>query len=148
MLYRSTLEGGASEMLWDQPMRFERFIGAPVSPDGERITLLGLDGKAFELTWRTGETRPIPGFGVNEIAVSYDTTDGALFVCNDDPFARVLVKLDLATGTRTHWRALRLPDARGVIYVGPPRIAPNGSRLAYTYLRMLNNLYVVEGLGE
>ena len=86
--------------------------------------------------------------GVNEIAVSYDTTDGALFVCHDDPFARVLVKLDLATGTRTHWRALRLPDARGVIYVGPPRIAPNGSRLAYTYLRMLNNLYVVEGLGE
>ncbi|MBI5169107.1 MAG: protein kinase [Candidatus Eisenbacteria bacterium] len=147
-LYRSTLEGGASELLWDQPMRFERFIGAPVSPDGERLALQGLDGRGFELAWRSGEARAIPGFGVNEIAVSYDTTDGALFVCNDDPLARVLVKLDLATGARTPWRALRLPDPRGVIYVGPPRIAPNGSRLAYTYLRLLNNLYVVEGLGE
>ncbi|MCC6650483.1 MAG: hypothetical protein IT348_04975, partial [Candidatus Eisenbacteria bacterium] len=148
VLYRAALAGGACQKLWDQPLQFDRFIGLPVSPDGERLVLQGQDGKAFELVWRSGATTPVPGFGANEVAVSYDTTDGALIVSNDDPFARVLAKLDLATGARTPWRALRLPDPRGVVYMGPPRIAPNGSRYAYTYLRLLNNLYLVEGIGE
>ncbi|MFN8587095.1 MAG: serine/threonine-protein kinase [Candidatus Eisenbacteria bacterium] len=148
MLHRAPLDGGPGETLWREPLRFDRFTGLPVSADGERLVLQGQDGKAFELQWRTRTTRAIAGFAPNEIALSYDSTDGGLFVSNDDPFARVIVKLDLATGARTAWRALRLPDPRGVVFMGPPLLAANGSRFAYSYLRLLNNLYVVDGLSE
>jgi len=35
-----------------------------------------------------------------------------------------------------------------VVFVIPSVVAANGSRYAYSYLRMLTNLYVVEGLPD
>ena len=43
--------------------------------------------------------------------------------------------------------APQLVDAKGVVFVGRPIVAADGSRYAYSYLRTITNLYVIEGLG-
>lgn len=62
--------------------------------------------------------------------------------------ARTIERLDITTGEREPWRTPRLADARGVVFVTRPVVAAGGGRYAYSYLRIISNLYLVEGLGE
>ena len=55
-------------------------------------------------------------------------------------------KLELATGRLEPWREFTLEDPAGLIRINPVRVAPDGRSWAYTYIRILSNLYVVEGL--
>ncbi len=44
------------------------------------------------------------------------------------------------------WKELTLEDLAGVVRIDPVRVAPDGRSWAYSYIRVLSNLYVVEGL--
>ncbi|MEO5987468.1 MAG: protein kinase, partial [Candidatus Eisenbacteria bacterium] len=33
-IFRAPLAGGVAELLWDEPLQFNRFLGVPISPDG------------------------------------------------------------------------------------------------------------------
>ena len=57
-----------------------------------------------------------------------------------------VLKLDVATGRVEPWRDLAPEDPAGVFKIHPVRVAPDGRAWAYTYLRLLSDLYVVEGL--
>jgi hypothetical protein len=59
--------------------------------------------------------------------------------------ARAL-RLELATGERTLWREFSPADPAGVVGTIDPTLTPDGSAWAYSVLRHLNDLYVVEGL--
>jgi Protein kinase domain len=59
--------------------------------------------------------------------------------------ARAL-RLELATGERTLWREFSPADSAGVVGTIDPTLTPDGSAWAYSILRHLNDLYVVEGL--
>jgi hypothetical protein len=55
-------------------------------------------------------------------------------------------KLDLSSGRAEPWRELTLEDPAGLIRIRPLRVAAGGRAWAYTYVRVLSNLYVVDGL--
>jgi hypothetical protein len=55
-------------------------------------------------------------------------------------------RLDLATGHRELVRTLRPADASGVTDVGAIRMTPDAKAYAYSFVRNLADLYVVEGL--
>jgi hypothetical protein len=44
------------------------------------------------------------------------------------------------------WRELTLQDLAGIARIWPVRVAADGASWAYGYVRVLSNLYVVEGL--
>ncbi len=56
-------------------------------------------------------------------------------------------RLDLTTGERTLWQVLQPPHPMAVLYISTPVVAANGSRYAYSYMRVVSNLYFVDGLG-
>ena len=58
----------------------------------------------------------------------------------------MIERLDLASNERTPWRQLQVPHPVGLLLVYKPVVAANGSRYAYSYLRVVSNLYLVEGL--
>ena len=147
-LYLAPLDGGASELLWDEPMEFNRFLGLPVSPDGERLVLRRVGGEHVVFHWRARTVEPLPGATPKDRFLGFDDTGRGLFVTVDDPLLRPIEKLDVATGSRVLWRTPKLVDAKGVVFVTRPIVAANGSRYAYSYLRWITNLYVIEGLGE
>jgi hypothetical protein len=59
--------------------------------------------------------------------------------------ARVF-RLDLGTGRRELWKQIMPADRTGVIDIRGILPTPDGRAYAYSYLRILSELYVVEGL--
>lgn len=147
-LFLAPLGGGEPRLLWDEPMEFNRFGGLPVSPDGSRLVLQRLSGDYVTFDWREGVTAPLPGLAAHDRVLRFDDTGRKLYLSSADPLARTIERLDVATGEREPWRTPRLADARGVVFVTRPVVAAGGGRYAYSYLRIISNLYLVEGLGE
>jgi hypothetical protein len=55
-------------------------------------------------------------------------------------------RLDIETGKMDFWREVTLEDPAGVMRIHPICVAPDGRSWAYTYTRVLSDLYLVEGL--
>ena len=54
--------------------------------------------------------------------------------------------LDVATGERRPWKELKPPDPTGVLTIGPVVMTADGSAYVYSYRRLLDDLYLAEGL--
>jgi hypothetical protein len=56
-------------------------------------------------------------------------------------------RIDLVTGRQEAWRSLGPPDLAGVVFMQPwVPMTPDGEAYAYTYLRVFQDLYLIEGL--
>jgi hypothetical protein len=55
-------------------------------------------------------------------------------------------RLDVATGAKELWKELLPADAAGVTQVGTVVPTPDGRAYVYSYIRLLSEMYVVEGL--
>jgi hypothetical protein len=123
---------------------------AALSPDGAFLAGVGRHGDILILPLEGGEPRRIAGtaMGLDGQACPVGwTSDGRhLFIHRFGDVPAKAQKLDLATGRLEPWRELTLEDPAGLIRINPVRVAPDGRSWAYTYGRVLSNLYVVEGL--
>ena len=95
-----------------------------------------------------GETRSIPLASLEAIMSVSWLPDGrrALFVASTDALPVVVSRLDVATGRRERWRELRPADPAGVTDIMNVTMTPAGRQYAYTYLRSLTDLSLIEGL--
>jgi hypothetical protein len=146
-LYLLPIEGGSPRLLWDEEIDLDRVVGLPISPDGDRLVLRRLSGEQVMFSCQASTTGPIPGLAAVEYAVRFDESGRSLYVAGRIQGKHRVDHLDLESGERSAWRTLEPPDPTGVIFVGRPIVAANGSRYAYSYLKLISDLYVVEGLG-
>jgi hypothetical protein len=79
--------------------------------------------------------------------VAWTRDGGSLFVVEGRgaTFVRV-VRFVLATRERTLWKEIRLRDPAGGTITYQPLIARDGEVYFYTAARVLNDLFLVEGL--
>jgi dipeptidyl aminopeptidase/acylaminoacyl peptidase len=95
-----------------------------------------------------GETRPAAWIGLEEIVIAWSPDGRHAFVAGlaQPPF-RVL-RVDVATGRREEWLDASPPDPAGVgqLAIGRAVLTPDGRYYAYSYLRTLSDLFLVEGL--
>jgi hypothetical protein len=128
------------------PVTPEGVLAVPGSLVGGRFIGYGLDGS---LAWQPlagGETQPIAARvppGARPILASTDRR--FLFVGEEGVPGRI-DRLDLLTGQRIPWKTLTPEDPVGVYFVWNFRVTPDGQAYAYSYGRMLQDLYLVEGL--
>ena len=122
--------------------------GPPLSPDGAFLAGLGRHGDILVLPLAGGALRRWAGEGARSGLVPAGwTADGrSLFVYRGGNVPADVQKLDLSTGLLEPWRRLTLEDLAGINRIEPIRVAPDGASWAYGYVRVLSNLYVVEGL--
>ena len=130
--------------------RVERVIGGgpPLSPDGAWLAGLGRRGDILVLPLAGGELRRLAGESARlEMVPAGWTEDGRhLFVHPVGEVPANVQKLDVSTGRLEPWRQLTLQDLAGINRIGPVKVAPDGVSWAFGYVRVLSNLYVVEGL--
>ena len=69
-----------------------------------------------------------------------------LFIEREGKVPNAVQRLDLATGRVEPWKELTLEDRAGIVRISPVQVAADGRSWAYGYVRVLSNLYVVEGL--
>jgi hypothetical protein len=146
-LYRLPIEGGRPELLWDELIDFDRVLGVPISPDGDRLVLQRPSGEHLMFSCRDRSPKPLPELHPTDKGLRFDETGRHLYVATGAIGDRSVQRVDLETGERQLWRRFDPPEPSGVVFIGYPVITPDGSSMAYTYYRLMSDLYLVEGLG-
>jgi hypothetical protein len=117
-----------------------------LSPDGQWIAANETGKKACLYPVEGGDPRPIAGLADGEAPIQWSADGRSLFVGRWDETPVRIYRLDLATGRRDLWRQILSSDSTGVVRT--PLVLPSrdGRAYAYSYLRILSDLYMVEGL--
>jgi serine/threonine protein kinase/WD40 repeat protein len=118
---------------------------SPVSPDGRMVAGLGADRRITLYPIEGGDPRLLTGAERDETAIRWTPDGRGLYVSRQSLPTRVDI-VEVATGRRTPWKTLSPGDPAGVFGVGPTLISGDGRSYVYSYSRLTDDLYVVEGL--
>jgi dipeptidyl aminopeptidase/acylaminoacyl peptidase len=132
-LYVRDLEGGKLQPL--KPEKVEASVGQDIlSPDGKWIAISEAGQNARLYPVDGGEPRPISGIAEGDVPVQWTSDGRSLYVRRwDEMPARV-------------FRQVMPADHTGVVEIRGILPTPDGRAYGYSYLRILSELYVVEGL--
>jgi hypothetical protein len=119
-------------------------IGAAVAPDGRIATTL--DHTPVILNAAGGPPQPLPALKDDEYPVAWTADGRSLYVRGRGDTTAEIALVDVATGVHTPWKTLAPADRAGTIAVGAIRIARDGKSYAYSYTRVLADLYLVNGV--
>src|SRR5205085_1965208 len=130
-----------------RPVTPEGVIGHIVTPDGRFVVATDREhGRPPALyPFDGGAPRPQPGLEARDFIISFSADGRALYVAQGELPVRVF-SVELATGRRELWRAIMPADTTGILTQIPPHITPDARAYAYTYFRVLSDLYLVDGL--
>ncbi|HLN57933.1 MAG TPA: protein kinase [Thermoanaerobaculia bacterium] len=117
-----------------------------VSRDGRRIAAVDSAGKIWLMAVDGAEARRIPGEFRGLTLIGWTQDGGHLFFYRIGDVPGRVIRLDIESGTTEPWKELRPEDLAGVVRIHPVCVTPDGRSWAYTYARVLSNLYLVEGL--
>jgi dipeptidyl aminopeptidase/acylaminoacyl peptidase len=143
-LYVVGVEGGSPRAVTPEGI-LAAFPGFAISPDGLRIAAVGPDRKGAVFAIGGGEPRSIPAISEGEYPLTFSADAKSLLVWKRDVPARV-ERVELETGRHERWKDLMPLDPSGVERISNVVVTPDGKSYAYTYSRMLSDLFVVEGL--
>jgi eukaryotic-like serine/threonine-protein kinase len=117
---------------------------SPISPDGRWLIAWDLRRSAAVLfPIEGGSIRPIP-HAPPDSAIGW-ADNNSLYVSEGGLPLRVF-REELATGRRVLWRELMPSDPAGVGGIENVHISAKGTAYAYTYGRVLSDLYVASGI--
>jgi Tol biopolymer transport system component len=122
-----------------------RSYARSVSPDGKTAVVRGPDQRLYLYPVDGGEPTPLPGATSADEPTGW-TNDGKVWVFRRAELPAKVSRLDVVTGRRELWKELVPADAAGVTEVTQPLPTPDGRYYVYTYIRMLADLYVAEGI--
>jgi len=144
-LYVRDLEGGKLQPVTPEKVEVSTAENI-LSPDGKWIAVSEAGQNARLYPVDGGEPRPISGIAEGEVPVQWTSDGRSLYVRRWDEMPARVFRLDLATSRRELWKQIMPADHTGVIAIRGILPTPDGRAYAYSYLRVLSELYVVEGL--
>jgi eukaryotic-like serine/threonine-protein kinase len=118
----------------------------PFSPDGKSILAVGPDRRLAVYPVESGEPRPIPGLAPEDYPVRWSRDGRSVYVYNNLARPGAVDLVDIRTGERRPWKEFHPPDPAGVHLIAPFLITPDDRSYVYSYRRILDDLYVVNGL--
>jgi WD40 repeat protein len=117
-----------------------------LSPRDDRLAAADSDGEVWILSLEGEDPRRVAG-GTPGYELGGWAGDGRhlyLYRIGDVPLK--ILRLDLDSGTLEPWKELTLEDLAGVVRIHPVQVTPDGRFWAFSYSRVLSDLYAVEGL--
>jgi hypothetical protein len=104
----------------------------------ETIALYSVDGSAAQV--------PVQGAEKGEVPIVWSADAQSLFVYRPTALPAQVIRITPATGAREPWKQFTPTDPAGVYKIAPVLVTPDAGAYAYNALRVLNDLYVAEGL--
>ena len=142
-IYVQPLSGGKAE-----PISPEGMVLAAVSPDGRFAAGFGADTDWHARLYATsaGDSPPAARFEQGDYPIGWSSDPNVLYM--RAAAVRLPAKIFRVTldGKREPWRELSPSDRDGVVEVRVVVMTPDASAYAYTYVRILSDLFVAEGL--
>ena len=143
-LYVRDISGGKSIPITPEGISVPRI---PPSPDGRFAIARGPDRKWKLFPVATGPAIAIAGLTSNdEEPVQWTAGGDSLFVLRSGGIPAKIYRVNLATGQKEIWKQLMPTDATGVFDISQVALTNDGKAYAYSYSRLLSNVYLVEGL--
>jgi hypothetical protein len=150
----SGLKSGNPSRVWmhdletgrTQPVTPEGVSAGLISPDQMHV-LSPLPGAGYGLyPVAGGDPRPVRGLEREDALMNWTVDDQAVFVGRGFHIPARIDRVDLVTGQRTLWKEIVPQDPTGIAGLINMVITPDGKSYAYTYRRVLSDLYLVSGL--
>jgi hypothetical protein len=114
--------------------------------DAEHFVLRRSDGAYLIASIAGGEPTPISGLAPADGIIG-PAGAGRLYVARGNrTVPQRVVLLDLKTGREEPWKEVAPPDRTGVAGLFGLRIRPDSGAYAYSYARVLSDLFVASGL--
>jgi hypothetical protein len=141
-LFELTLSTGENRRITTVNLSF----GGALSPDGTRVAGCEKPGeKCAVFPLDGGPPRVIPGWHEGFGVLAWDPDGRSLYVGQGQVPLKVF-RVRLEDGHAELWRELRPADGAGVAGLSSLVISPATGAYAYSYERVLSELYLVEGL--
>ena len=118
----------------------------PISPDGKWVVAQGIDQAFYLYPLEGGEPRPIPGLSQDDRPVRWTPVGEDLYVYRRGELPCPVFLLELATGRKQPIKELMPPDPAGVVEIITVQLTPDAASYAYSYHRILSDLFLVEGV--
>ena len=142
-IYLQDLAGRRPQAL--TPEGYRSFLRT-VSPDGKFVAASGPDQRLHLYPLAGGEPTPLSRLTIGDIPRQWSADGRSLYISRRGEVPAKVYRFDVATGRKELWRELIPADSAGVGDI--PSVCPtrDGSAYAYTYARILSDLFLVEGL--
>ena len=144
-LYVRDLEGGKLRPVTPEKIEVSNAEDI-LSPDGKWIAVSEAGQNARLYPVDGGEPRPISAIAEGDVPIQWTSDGRSLYVRRWDEIPARVFRLDLGTGRRELWKQIMPADHTGVIKISGILPTPDGRAYGYSYLRILSELYVAEGL--
>jgi hypothetical protein len=122
----------------------EGATGVTTSPDGAWVATITRDSMLAIFPLSGGEPRDLGRVYSREILGEW-SADGRTLLIGGWGARLDVFSVDVASGNRTIWRTFEVPDPAGVT-MGEFVVTRDRRSYAYGYVRILDELYLVEGL--
>ena len=118
----------------------------PVSPDARVAAAQGPDGLFYGFPIEGGDPEFLPGLAAEDRPIRFSPDGKFLYAYRRGELPAHVIRLDLATGEKHASQELMPPDAAGVVEIVSVVLTPDVASYAYSYHRILSDLFLVEGL--
>jgi Tol biopolymer transport system component len=143
-LYLRDFAGGRPRVLSPEGYEFSQSSpGRGISPDSQWAFVRGPDRKFYLYPISGGEPTAVPGIDEKDSVAGFGADGRSLYVYRFGEIPLKVYRTDLSAGRRQLWRTFMPADAAGVVLIYPV-LTPSGESYAYSYLRTLSDLYLLE----
>jgi len=122
------------------------FEGHLASPDGKWIFAHDLSGQGTLYPVNGGSPRAIPGCQAADIWIHWAADGKSGYVYRDEKTSASVFRVDVESGKRDRVWTLGPGDPAGVTSIYRVRMTADGKTYAYSYVRELSDLFLVEGV--
>jgi WD40 repeat protein len=140
--YIMDIQGGTP-----RPLTPEGTAGTTVAPDGQHILVREVKARQLWLyPTAAGEPQKLDyALNPDDVLIGY-APDGRGILVGARGVALKIARMDLTTGQRVPWKEISPADPAGVQSIANIKLSKDGKSYAYSTLRLLSDLYVVDGL--
>ena len=116
-----------------------------ISPDGAWLAAIGPGRVVALYPIDGGMARQLPGVSPGDVPSRW-SADGRLLYLFRHSNPAPIYRLDLASGKKESWKEVGPSDPAGVTGIAHFQVTPDGRAYAYNDVRVLSDLYLVEGV--
>jgi dipeptidyl aminopeptidase/acylaminoacyl peptidase len=142
-LYVRDVTGGKPRPL--TPEGYFAYRGA-IAPDSRFVVVRGPDRRIYLYPMEGGEPTALTGLTIEDVPLRFAPDGRTLFVQRRGQLPAPVFRYDLASGRREPWKELMPSDAAGLNTVNRVVVTSDGQTYAYSYLRILSSLQLVDGM--
>jgi Tol biopolymer transport system component len=122
------------------------FYRGTVTPDSKFVVARGPDRRMYLYPLEGGEPTGLPGLTDEHLPVRFAPDGRALFFTTRGETPAKIYRYDVASGRKELWKEVAPADRAGLSTIARAVVTPDGQTYAYSYLRILSYLQLVDGM--